>query len=439
MSSIDQPVDGRKVCHLERGTAARMALVAKVDRGSISNAGGWAGRGAMEQNYLTRLPFKQIRTAAGFGIEPGHAHWLRAVLPVPEALAAAVYPEVWELGRSIDTDAFPSSEVCTATRQFIVLMKYLATVMVQDFAYMYDDLKGNEILSFPPFNDNTFGFHDFRVAQSEAIAAANVEKLAATDAALLKRGDTETAGVIREVITFLKVSAATTAAAAAQTASAAAQVAATSTRDVYKLVTNIHERVVTHGSGVLGGGGAASGTSAGAVAGRVEPPGLVPDVSDPGTWNENVPVFASTFRFDETIDNVQGVANEYLAGSAGRASVKSMETKWGPDAMTKGVFSWRSKNQPSRGNNRAVDTAFCKRNHLYRALDQGATVEALQKRIDEHFPGVAPDPSHVNWLLSVLKSEAPGAQERSAAAVSRHIAKRQKTAASGAITTPGKP
>lgn len=81
----------KKVTHIYRGSAARMADLLGASESDIRRGGRW-DMSSMTQHYLTTLPRETMRVLAGFPAASGQ-FWIARDLDPPEELEAMVFPQ----------------------------------------------------------------------------------------------------------------------------------------------------------------------------------------------------------------------------------------------------------------------------------------------------------------------------------------------------------
>lgn len=85
-------VRSKKITHIFRGCASRMADLGGAAESDINRAGRWDSS-AMTQYYLTTMPRMTLRVLAGFETSAG-TFWLARDLDPPEDLERMVFPDV---------------------------------------------------------------------------------------------------------------------------------------------------------------------------------------------------------------------------------------------------------------------------------------------------------------------------------------------------------
>lgn len=84
-------MQGKKVTHMFRGCASRMADLGGAAEAEINRAGRWDSS-AMTQYYLMTMPRMTVRVLAGFSPTPGTYFIARDIEP-PEELESMVFPD----------------------------------------------------------------------------------------------------------------------------------------------------------------------------------------------------------------------------------------------------------------------------------------------------------------------------------------------------------
>ena len=81
----------KKLTHIYRGSAARMADLFEASETDIRRGGRW-DMSSMAQHYLTTLPRETMRSLAGFPAASGQ-FWIPRDLDPPSELEALVFPQ----------------------------------------------------------------------------------------------------------------------------------------------------------------------------------------------------------------------------------------------------------------------------------------------------------------------------------------------------------
>ena len=110
LSGIAEPVTNPDhYTHLQRGTVVRMAELQGLSMEQLRRAGRWRGSGAIQESYLTGIPYDFLRLVAGYG-DIGSVFVLRGELDPPQALVDQVFPQVASMKtRPRDLGAVPSN------------------------------------------------------------------------------------------------------------------------------------------------------------------------------------------------------------------------------------------------------------------------------------------------------------------------------------------
>ncbi|KAE8183984.1 hypothetical protein CF335_g8157, partial [Tilletia laevis] len=159
------------VTHAMRGGGARMAFERGCSEDSIRKHGRWtAGGDQLIERYLTGVALQPVRALAGFSAGGGD-YWLpRTLVEPPLALQQQLWPEIEEAETTIKERHRTGGETDQAALNFLALLKWLRTVMLQDAACLRHQYEGLPIWSMPPFDTTAFG--TFASALTAAMSAA---------------------------------------------------------------------------------------------------------------------------------------------------------------------------------------------------------------------------------------------------------------------------
>lgn len=142
----------RKVTHVPRGSAAKMADLLGVPPLQIQRMGGW-NTDTMSNSYLDSLPRDFIRVMAGFDNDASY-YLPRAVEEPCDELKQLVFPWVdyWLEQYSNNTVAQTSGSADT----FLKLIQCFKTTFLQDAAVMMDVIPHHPIWKHELFRNSLF-------------------------------------------------------------------------------------------------------------------------------------------------------------------------------------------------------------------------------------------------------------------------------------------
>jgi hypothetical protein len=172
-------INSTQKVHVMRGCGAREQELHGVSEAQIQRAGKW-DQSAMANAYLTGLPLKFLRKAAGFSLAEGSYHLPRAAYLPPIPLQRQVWPwlEHWEARfqkraqrKRWREGGLDADDV--AGDGFIQLLKHLRVVLLQDLAMLQPELPG-----LPHFSQPLFAHTDwaaFALHMQHSVAAREVE------------------------------------------------------------------------------------------------------------------------------------------------------------------------------------------------------------------------------------------------------------------------
>jgi hypothetical protein len=126
--------------HMGRGSGSRIADVLGASEPDIRRSGRWNQQAV--SCYLTSLPRETMRTLARFPKDRGHFYIPRAAVEPPESLQEQIFPEVthWATVHGLFGESVgdPTVEHSIATDGFLMLMKLLRTIFLQDSVFLHD-------------------------------------------------------------------------------------------------------------------------------------------------------------------------------------------------------------------------------------------------------------------------------------------------------------
>lgn len=185
-----------KKTHAMRGAGARAAELHGVEDRQISRAGLWDSS-SMASSYLTGLPVKYMRSAAGFSDRGGAYFIRRAEIPPPEALQQQCWPWVdgwlercrqratqratWAAG-GLDQDDI-------AAENFLRLLKHLRAVLLQDLAVLQARFPSLPHFAHPLFQSSdwtSFALAVCREEQEELPAHTQIQEVLPEFSAVLQ-------------------------------------------------------------------------------------------------------------------------------------------------------------------------------------------------------------------------------------------------------------
>jgi hypothetical protein len=167
-----------KTTHMGRSQGAREAERAGVNEAQIRRAGRW-NNDVLSQCYLSNLPRKFVRAAAGFDPNlQGSYHLPRAAVQPPESLVRDLWPWVDEwmdwyergLGGAID------DRRDIAGQGFLRLLKLLRTVLLQDSVLLIAKFPSHPIWNDPIFHRNDYQLFRQQLERSIAQDAEQPEE-----------------------------------------------------------------------------------------------------------------------------------------------------------------------------------------------------------------------------------------------------------------------
>lgn len=140
-----------KKCHYWRGVAAREAQRAGVRHDGIRSLGRWQG-GSMDHSYALDLPEAAMRALAGFSAEFRNYFVKRGQVEVPVELEHQVFPELESEMEIENAKSTPNK----AKIQFLELLKYLRTVLLQDACILMEKFPACAIWNTGVFQSHVF-------------------------------------------------------------------------------------------------------------------------------------------------------------------------------------------------------------------------------------------------------------------------------------------
>jgi Transcriptional activator of glycolytic enzymes len=333
-----------------------------------------------------------------------------------QAQQNATFPILAELRAAVGTPAFPTEDVCYATRDFIALLAHFATVLWQDLAVMWLDMEDNIVFTQHPFADNSVGWVEFRDKARAFVAACPSPALSIEAELARQRGDVRQAAVLevvaRECSGAGGAHARDTHRLVASLAASAAAATSLSTLPQAALTALRVERAAATRQAEEAGAAAAEALAAEAAI----------NLKDPRSWpkvgpNETLPKFASSYEFESVI-SPQEVADEFLRGAEGKPAVRDLEEAYGPSIRTGSKLtgsSYRSRKVDPRGTQRK-DNAFSKRKLAYDIIESEGEegVTRLEAMVTAKFGSDAQATTgQMEWLFRALTSERDGFEKRS--------------------------
>mmetsp|Transcript_34723 Transcript_34723/g.64045 ORF Transcript_34723/g.64045 Transcript_34723/m.64045 type:complete len:436 (-) Transcript_34723:95-1402(-) len=398
----------------------------------------------MFRAYVLNFPMRIIRWMSRHGRQRGGYHVPRDI-PPPEDLIERVFPFVDDLKEA------QKAEFSQWRQEMIELLDFLAKVLLQDVAVIYDDIESVVKLVDP------FTLPQFMEYRRQVLHAVKTDS--SLDPSKFKSDEIE----LREMRAELKEDRAASvewqekvmerleaierkigaAGTRAETALAAADASA-------------HTEEGTSRDNEDARGGEFDGISDEGDGRTQDAPQAVPRQSTRGgepapepasqerdirrreqspdavwTWRpqeREMPPFASNYLMMEPT-TMEAFLDEYLTGLEGRPALKLIEAHFGPERRGR-MPSWRSKHV--RGGSRRCDSAFAKRKVLYDLIDSGKTADDLLQIIREEKPELFTKPENltngkmVNWLIVHMRKRRAGYENRLAISKKALATKEQK-------------
>jgi len=471
----DRLDDISKKEHLERCCGANQASEV-VSEDQVRRAGSWRiNRGSLE-TYLKLLPKNFIRSRAGFPVDQKRFYIARAVLEPPPRLQKEVFGfiirEYESFRNSGDWDDKYDDD---GVREWIEMLEYLAVVLVQDLAVLYEKMKKHVVFSYEPFSDDTYGFFTYRESLFEAMRNNAATRLQQTAQNAHERGDERCAQFASDVLTSVGAMLGQNFMPSSGAARAAFPTVSHSLDGTPRRQLNeIHAAVVVsttptqeHEARVSSNSAAPSTPRAASppthdTAHDTPQPYLFQQapvvVNDPSTWPEDpdeLPPFVRNVVLCDKPRTIRQIYTEYKYGLNGGPALKSLEEFYGPSKRngrgSNPKFSWRSKQ--TRGLalvngeetvSRAFEQSYARRadlcHYIDREIEEGqseaAAISALQRRVDTYLQkGQSSSWTVILKLHSDLKKELrPESYEankrRAVEAASNRAKKKQQRASS---------
>lgn len=142
----------RKVTHVPRGSAAKMADFCGVSESQIKRMGQW-NQDTMNNAYLNSLPREIMRVFAGFDNDSRY-RLPRATEEPCDELKRMVFPWVEEWQGRIQANAV--DEVSVSADKFLKLVKCLKTTILQDATVMMNVIPHHPIWKHEVFKHRLF-------------------------------------------------------------------------------------------------------------------------------------------------------------------------------------------------------------------------------------------------------------------------------------------
>ncbi|KAE8269711.1 hypothetical protein A4X09_0g2637 [Tilletia walkeri] len=138
-----------------RSGGAQFASAAGCTEDAIRKHGRWCGDRLMER-YLTTVTLQPIRALSGFGVAGGD-YWIpRSQIEPPSQLAELIFPWVDTKHSEVQKRAEGGGEADCAALQFLDMLKFLRTVLLQDSAVLQKLHPSLPLWNRAPFNTATF-------------------------------------------------------------------------------------------------------------------------------------------------------------------------------------------------------------------------------------------------------------------------------------------
>ncbi|ADV24725.1 Hypothetical protein CGB_J1690W [Cryptococcus gattii WM276] len=171
--------------HTSRKWGAQLAEQGGAPEEEIARHGRWC-TGVMETTYLSHFPLKAMRVLAGFPKKKGAYHLSRDI-HVPKELADQVFP--WLDNAEVELSDSSREEDDKAGRAFVDLLRYLATVVVQDAPFLRRLVPDLYVWKHPVFSKPSY-------VAFEAKALAEAEIASTTASEIMRRGMPELTGFL---------------------------------------------------------------------------------------------------------------------------------------------------------------------------------------------------------------------------------------------------
>nr|GAT42467.1 predicted protein [Mycena chlorophos] len=147
-----------KVTHAGRGFTAKTAREHGASSEEVKALGGWNDSGSYRPCYDRALPLEALLGAAMFDSKSPQSHFIaRETLEPPQSVVNAIFP--WaesSLEELAERVASNSRARDIALHQFLHLLIWLRSVLVQDAALLYTMFPDSPIFGYPPFNSAEF-------------------------------------------------------------------------------------------------------------------------------------------------------------------------------------------------------------------------------------------------------------------------------------------
>lgn len=138
--------------HATRHSGAQHAELHGVPELQIRRAGRW-NSSVMEGTYLSHLPRKFMRVAAGSPPDDNAYFCRRSLVQPPQALVDQVFPRVDHWLDPARESRLPD----TASAGFLRMLDYLRRILIQDMVFVRRDFPSHPLLAEAPFSSPEFG------------------------------------------------------------------------------------------------------------------------------------------------------------------------------------------------------------------------------------------------------------------------------------------
>ncbi|KAF7330285.1 hypothetical protein MVEN_02466400 [Mycena venus] len=147
-----------KVTHAGRGYTAKSARENGASSTEVKALGCWSDTGSFRPCYDRALPVEALLASAGFDGKRPESHFLaRGELEPPEDVLKALFPFVEpELEKFAKRKLENRQSEDFALKQFLELLDWLRTVLIQDAAVLYDEHRDAPMFQFSPFDSPSF-------------------------------------------------------------------------------------------------------------------------------------------------------------------------------------------------------------------------------------------------------------------------------------------
>ncbi|GLB45440.1 hypothetical protein LshimejAT787_2201030 [Lyophyllum shimeji] len=161
-----------KVTHATRPYAAQMCRSNGATSDGTKALGGWSENGSYRQCYDRALPIDALLGAAMFNAHKPETYCLpRDYLEPPAELLSAIFPWIENAEATrVEREEASVKNRDIALRQFLLLLTWLRTVLLQDAAILFVNNPHASIFKYAPFNSSAF--HTFASTSTATIAAA---------------------------------------------------------------------------------------------------------------------------------------------------------------------------------------------------------------------------------------------------------------------------